>query len=124
MKSLGVLFRVPLVGFHVWCSETYRTSFFTAPYSIIILILKSKVILHKNHTSIEYIMIFMSTIIKVSKKEMADNAAIYCSICFPKNADAVSASFNSSSPNFSPLCLDSIITAPIASPSAITGDIT
>ena len=32
MKNLGVLFRGPLVGLHVRCSETYRTPFFTASY--------------------------------------------------------------------------------------------
>ncbi len=48
----------------------------------------------------------------------------YSSICFPKNDEAVSASFISNSLNFFPPSFDTIITAPTVSPSAIIGDIT
>lgn len=48
----------------------------------------------------------------------------YCSICLPKNAAAVLASFTSRSLNLVLASLVSIITEPIASPSLIIGVIT
>ena len=48
----------------------------------------------------------------------------YCSICFPKNAAAVSTSFVSTSPNSTSSSFDRIITAPISSPSAMIGAMT
>src|SRR5665647_2075566 len=100
-----------------------RRELYSISYNIVLLLRGTQLAAEGTQRIVILYMKLMYTIIVILYTQLSINQ-FYCSICLPKNPDAESANFISTSPILTLGSVENIITEPIASPSAIIGEIT